>query len=272
MDKVFIACDEAFTHAGDFHTDDVASGAFLRMLNPYIKIIRGFEVPENFEGIVFDIGGGEFDHHDENREMRENGIYFASFGKLWRKYSRMIVSDYVSKAIDEEFICPIDNSDNTGERDTLCSVISNMNGFWNEDCSKDEQDKRYFEAVEIMKKFLERYIAKFEAIEKSQGYVLDCYKWSKDGIVILDKYAPWKETLKNTDVKVVIYPSNRGGWNAERRLNMGFEFPEEWWGKRNLSDVKGFIFCHSSGFMANFETFEDTIDAVCCVMKAGENS
>ena len=84
MDKVFIACDEAFTHAGDFHTDDVASGAFLRMLNPYIKIIRGFEVPENFEGIVFDIGGGEFDHHDENREMRENGIYFASFGKLWR--------------------------------------------------------------------------------------------------------------------------------------------------------------------------------------------
>ena len=42
MNKIFISVDEAFTHAGDFHTDDVASGAFLKILNPHIEIKRGF--------------------------------------------------------------------------------------------------------------------------------------------------------------------------------------------------------------------------------------
>ena len=55
--------EKGFTHGGQFHSDDVFATAFLRILNPDIEVVRGFQVPENFQGIVYDIGRGKFDHH-----------------------------------------------------------------------------------------------------------------------------------------------------------------------------------------------------------------
>ena len=57
-----------FTHAGKFHADDVFATALLQILRPDIKITRGFTVPDDFDGIVYDIGFGMFDHHQEPRE------------------------------------------------------------------------------------------------------------------------------------------------------------------------------------------------------------
>ena len=59
-----------FTHAGKFHADDVFATALLQILRPDIKITRGFTVPDDFDGIVYDIGFGMFDHHQEPREYR----------------------------------------------------------------------------------------------------------------------------------------------------------------------------------------------------------
>ena len=53
----------AFTHGGKFHANDVFSTALLKILRPDIKVTRGFVVPDNFDGIVYDVGGGMFDHH-----------------------------------------------------------------------------------------------------------------------------------------------------------------------------------------------------------------
>ena len=47
-----------FTHAGKFHADDVFATALLQILRPDIKITRGFTVPDDFDGIVYDIGFG----------------------------------------------------------------------------------------------------------------------------------------------------------------------------------------------------------------------
>ena len=52
---------KAFTHSGKFHADDVFSSALLLYLNPEITITRGSKVPEGYDGIVFDIGRGEYD-------------------------------------------------------------------------------------------------------------------------------------------------------------------------------------------------------------------
>ena len=49
--------DKALTHGGIFHADDVFP-RLLKILRQDIKIIRSFEMPENFDGIVFDIGFG----------------------------------------------------------------------------------------------------------------------------------------------------------------------------------------------------------------------
>ena len=46
----------AFTHGGKFHADDVFSAALLLHFNPQLTIQRGNRVPEDFDGIVFDIG------------------------------------------------------------------------------------------------------------------------------------------------------------------------------------------------------------------------
>ena len=74
--------DRAFTHAGKFHADDVFSAALLRYLNPAIRIERGFEVPSDYDGLVFDIGDGMFDHHAAGSPVRPNGNPYAAFGLL----------------------------------------------------------------------------------------------------------------------------------------------------------------------------------------------
>lgn len=78
--------DTALTHGGRFHADDVFSAALLKLLNPSVQIIRVFDVPENFDGLVFDIGWGRFDHHQKNAPVRPNGVPYAAFGLLWKEF------------------------------------------------------------------------------------------------------------------------------------------------------------------------------------------
>ena len=84
--------NKAFTHAGKFHADDVFSAALLRYFNPEIRIERGFQVPPGYDGLVFDIGDGEFDHHARNSPVRENGVPYAAFGLLWRELTKVLYS------------------------------------------------------------------------------------------------------------------------------------------------------------------------------------
>ena len=70
----------AFTHGGKFHADDVFSAALLLYLNPEIQIERGNQVSEDYDGIVFDIGRGAYDHHQKDSRVRENGVPYAAFG------------------------------------------------------------------------------------------------------------------------------------------------------------------------------------------------
>lgn len=62
MDKTVIPA-RGLTHSGKFHADDVFSTALLELLNPEFQVERVLEVPADFDGIVYDIGGGAFDHH-----------------------------------------------------------------------------------------------------------------------------------------------------------------------------------------------------------------
>ena len=75
----------AFTHGGKFHADDVFSSALLLYFNPKITITRGNKIPEDFKGIVFDIGRGKYDHHQRDSRVRENGVPYAAFGLLWEE-------------------------------------------------------------------------------------------------------------------------------------------------------------------------------------------
>ena len=80
LDKIHQQNATAFTHSGKFHADDVFSSALLLYLNPEIRIIRGNRVPDDFDGIVFDIGRGRYDHHQKDSRVRENGVPYAHSG------------------------------------------------------------------------------------------------------------------------------------------------------------------------------------------------
>lgn len=88
---------KAFTHGGKFHADDVFSSALLLYINPEIVISRGNKVPEDFDGIVFDIGRGRYDHHQKDSRVRENGVPYAAFGLLWEELGKEILGEELQK-------------------------------------------------------------------------------------------------------------------------------------------------------------------------------
>ena len=77
-----------FTHAGKFHADDVFATALLQILRPDIKITRGFTVPDDFDGIVYDIGFGMFDHHERTPRYSEILPFFCVRAYTLRRDSK----------------------------------------------------------------------------------------------------------------------------------------------------------------------------------------
>lgn len=267
--KKYIDIEKGFTHSGKFHADDVFSAALLTILNPDIKIERGFQVPEDFDGIVFDIGFGEFDHHQQDRAVRDNQIPYAAFGLLWRKYGSLLVGEEEAKRFDEKFIQSLDMNDNTGSENEIADVISVFNPPWDWAVSSD---KAFEEAKELAYKILVKEIEHIKSINRAEELVTKALKGLEDGILVLPRSAPWKKFVKEKEVNFVIYPSNRGGYCAQavqkddKPNELKIPFPENWRGVEkeligSVSGVETLQFCHNSGFLISALTLEDIIKA-----------
>ncbi|HIR74707.1 TPA: MYG1 family protein [Candidatus Ventrenecus avicola] len=253
-------CKVGITHSGSFHTDDVFSAAFLQLIVPDIQIKRVHEVPDDFSGIVFDIGLGEFDHHMSDNEKRSDGIPYASFGKLWRAFAPELYGEKVYQRIDKSFIEGLDLSDNTGKYDSLCSAIESLNPL-DRDATGDTE---FFAAVEFAKKVLNQKIQKQLRNLEEEKYVLSIYETMEDKrIVILPKYASFYEVLPNTEAIYVVYPSKRGGYSAQGvtkspdTIELKKDFPKEW-----VEKLPSCLrFCHNSRFLISADTLEDILKA-----------
>lgn len=268
-----IQIEKAYTHAGKFHSDDVFSAAFLRILNPDIQIERGNQPPEGFDGIVFDIGLGEFDHHQKNKAVRddEGKTPYAAFGLLWRKYGPLLFAQEEVEHFDEKFVALLDLSDNTGCSHPLAFAIADFNPVW--DDKETKSDDRFFEAVDMAEKILRYKFERMYASERAKERVERCLQKSQDHILILEESMPWKRFVKETDIYFVIYPSNRGGYSIqavpddtveEENEILKLPFPEAWRGMdaqtiQRESGTKTARFCHTSGFLAAADTLEDAI-------------
>lgn len=258
----------AFTHSGKFHADDVFSAALLLYLNPEIQIIRGNQVPEEFTGIVFDIGRGQYDHHQKDSRIRENGIPYAAFGLLWETLGKEILGEGLAKTFDEDFVQPLDNNDNTGEKNELASLIGNFNPGWD---SRENQDEAFFQAVSVAGMILENKFERYRGNERADRRAEEILKANKEAeesrILILPEFIPCQRRLSETDIAFVVFPSNRGGYciqpqKKEYSLNYKCSFPLEWLGKEKeeLAAVTGLEsagFCHKGGFLMTTGTLED---------------
>ena len=270
----------AFTHSGKFHADDVFSSALLLYLNPEIRIIRGNKVPEDFDGIVFDIGRGRYDHHQKDSRIRENGIPYAAFGLLWEKLGPEILGEELAQKFDESFVQPLDNNDNTGEKNELATLIGNFNPTWD---AQGGNDEAFFQAVSVAGMILENKFERYlgneradkrveEILEEHQKAILSGEKSKEEArILILPEFVPCQKRLSETEIAFVIFPSNRGGYciqpqKKEYSLNYKCSFPVEWLGLENeeLAAATGLPsagFCHKGGFLMTTGTLEDAVKA-----------
>ena len=262
----------AFTHSGKFHADDVFSSALLLYLNPEITITRGNKVPEDFDGIVFDIGRGKYDHHQKDSRIRENGIPYAAFGLLWEDLGCEILGDELAEKFDEAFVQPLDNNDNTGEKNELASLIGSFNPSWDENGGTDEA---FFRAVSVAGMILENKFARYlgnERADKRIEEVLETRDQTGDSrILVLPEFIPCQKRLSETEVAIVIFPSNRGGYciqpqKKEYSLNYKCSFPSEWLGLENEelqkeTGLSSATFCHKGGFLMSVGDLSDAIRA-----------
>ena len=99
------------THAGTFHADDVFATAFLTKIidNPVLYRINNYSNDIKTDAIVYDIGGGEFDHHQINAKVREENFKYSSIGLLFEKFGEKYIRTLVDDNI-EEIVCEIDKN------------------------------------------------------------------------------------------------------------------------------------------------------------------
>lgn len=280
LNKIRTQSATAFTHSGKFHADDVFSSALLLYLNPEITILRGNRVPDDFDGIVFDIGRGKYDHHQKDSRIRENGVPYAAFGLLWEELGPEILGEELAQKFDEAFVQPLDNNDNTGEKSELAILIGNFNPTWDAEGGNDEA---FFQAVSVARMILENKFERYRGNERADKRVEEIYarhqqafhdreKHRDDArILTLPEFVPCQKFLSETQIAFVIFPSNRGGYciqpqKKEYSMNYKCSFPPEWLGLENeelkaATGLKTANFCHKGGFLMTTGELADAVQA-----------
>ena len=270
----------AFTHSGKFHADDVFSAALLLYLNPEITIIRGNKVPDDYKGLVFDIGRGQYDHHQKDSRVRENGVPYAAFGLLWETLGAEILGAELAEKFDESFVQPLDNNDNTGEKNELATLIGNFNPGWD---SKGSNDQAFFQAVSVAGMILENKFERYRGNERADKRVEEVLEEHQralktgdtpaenTNILVLPEFIPCQKRLSETSIAFVIFPSNRGGYciqpqKKEYSMNYKCSFPSQWLGLEGeeliaATGLESAVFCHKGGFLMTCGTLEDSLRA-----------
>lgn len=220
-----LAKNGVVTHNSKFHADDVFAAALLKLagvINSVSEIGRVGRVPESFNGLAFDIGGGRFDHHQDDAPVRTNGDKYAAFGLLWneigaeyiqKKYNvDMKTAIDAAKKFDSDFVTQIDLTDNFGAEqypNTISFLVSSMNDMKYTD---EENKKQFIKIVNDMKKYLGA------AIEKSCDFIKDKNRAqelaSSDFVILaLDDYVD-RNAFRGTRVKYIVKKSHRGTYNV----------------------------------------------------------
>ncbi len=278
------------THNGTFHCDEVFSTIMFSKLLPEVVVYRTSDLEKSKSNqYIYDVGGGELDHHQfGGNGERENGVKYSSCGLVWKKFGKEIIKKYTSdnieeiwKMLDKNLIQCIDAGDNGQIPDIdvsykivqIATIISEFNPNWDEDIDPDIKFEEALKIAEIVfDNSIKSSISKMRAKSKVDMAIND----SKDGIMTLEKFLPWKEFLLESDsskaklINFVIFPSNRGGYNiytvpeklgsfSSRKL-----FPKEWAGLKDkelqkVTTVETARFCHNKCFICAVDTKDDAL-------------
>lgn len=264
------------THSTKFHADEVFTTAFMRKLNPDFTYERNLDIPEDKSVLVYDKGMGKYDHHQKDNEIRDNGIPYASFGKVYRDFSKYLIIDdrLMTKderdVVENRLVQKIDAVDNGIGRNDYSSFIDLLNPI-NRDGKPEEKENEMFEkAVSFAQDVLERFMEKSVEIGRQFGIFKENIandKNIKNGVLSLNEYVNInepnvKDILIEKEIDLVVYPSMRGGYNVQQvqilqedGTNVGrLPFPQEWCGKKPEELPEHITFCHAGNWLLSIDS------------------
>ncbi|MCC2630304.1 MAG: metal-dependent protein hydrolase [Candidatus Paceibacter sp.] len=290
-------------HNGNFHADDVFAVATILLVLEHSdfsgwrdatpKIIRTRDPAIIKTGdFVVDVGGfydeenNRFDHHQVGGAgIRSNGIPYASFGLVWKKYGpKLCGSLIVADLVEHKLVMPIDGTDNGIDMFepvfpdvtpyTVYDFLYSYFPTWKD--TDTHIDEVFLTVVNVAREMLRREIKNGRDNTEARLIVEESYHKSQDKrIIILDKSYP-AEVLdvlqRYPEPLFVIRPDEQNAtWkaNAVRKNGYSFEnkknFPESWAGKRDselakASGIADAVFCHNKLFLAVAHSKEGALE------------
>ncbi len=283
MDKAY---KRVGTHNGKFHADEVMATAILKEIFD-IEVVRSRDpdVLKELE-IIYDVGEGEFDHHQMDKRYRDNGNPYAACGLIWERFGSDVVRmyddslseenlEYLFHEMDDMLIQGIDAADN-GLRTTktivptlsITAIISKFNPTWD---SELDEDNSFNEAVELASSVFKNVLRQKLSVVYAEEHVKNAYKnRTIPELLVLDRQYPWNELLYQIDdenqIVYVISPDHdQFIIQTVRRRDGGYgdvkPLPLSWAGKRDeelcaVTGTNDAVFCHADRFIAGARSQE----------------
>ncbi len=285
------------THSDGFHADDVFGVAALTLLlgKENIEVIRSRdqEIIDSGDyvldtGYVYDADKNKFDHHQKGGAgSRDNGIPYAAFGLIWKKFGIEIAgSSKIADQIERDLVEPIDAFDNgvvlyqsthpSGVQPLLLQYV--LFAFEPARGESKDQDESFFEAVAFAQHLLKRKIIHAKAEDEAESIVRSSYETASDKRIILVEATPTVDRVPTTFV-LIEYPEplffirqhENANWQVvaipvskENFFTQRKPFPEAWGGLGNeelarVTGVPDSIFCHKGRFMAVAQSKEGAL-------------
>lgn len=250
-----------YTHPGNYHADDIVSACMLKLsgiIKSYDQIQRG-NLPENFQGLAFDVGKGKYDHHQDDTKLHEDKSKYAACTLL----AEELFSPEVYNKIYTNFLQGIERTDNNGQQkypNKFSHAVQSCNALkmpFVKVCELFEEPVRIAMAGDIpnITSDLQDIEDKFSVIDREQTEKVNKIIEENRGkeIIELEEFLPAFK-FKDSGVKLLITKSNRTPGEYNLGVVPGYALPDE------IKSYPGFSFL-AHGFLAGFKTREDALNA-----------
>ena len=284
------------THSGGFHADELLSSVVLTRLFPDAELRRSRDrnwVTPAADKIIYDVGGAYdveaqiFDHHQRPGPLRDDGQPFSSFGLIWAHYGQdYLVAmgvpaddiEAIHHEFDTHFVLPIDLLDNGAIEPsvagplsmlTLPALLENLKPVF-DDTSPTANDDAFFQALRIVRSFVEAEISNLAANFRAQNIVFEAItKAGTSPILELPMGMPYRSALIASEADHILFVVNPRGddWTlngiklSSDTFDQRADLPASWAGLTDgaleeASGVDGAKFCHNARFIAVASTRE----------------
>ena len=277
-------------HDGVFHADDLLCVALINYFGGgFHQVVRTRNAEKIAQAdIACDVGMGEFDHHDKERETYPNGVIMAGCGKV----ARWLAAQPETNLTEEELellkikaLYAVESLDNGQNPNDLPNVypnpftfVSAMNALDSEGgIYSKEQDDAFMSCLMMVEKVLERIMKSIREELSNQKLLKECISSREESaIVVMPNFIKgWqngiigynKECDESRIIKLVVFPGKGQSWNVQVvPKTTSFTDRSSWVNiPEKVAEIEGFEFRHAAAFMAVFGSKD-------AAMKAAINS